>query len=275
MPVTDDQLAQLIHDLSATVPAPTDLSQRLAIGLQRRHRRRRIAVAASTIVVAASVTVATMLISRSPSPGHGTGLVGAPADSSQPAATQLLSWAARGDLAGDHAYVTSATTAAESPSSSITDGTITHDPRALYVGTVPGGRTAAIVEGLDDLGDPVVVALSGTAGETPFHVEDGHQFTGPLDSTELASNVSFALARPDATGFALVVGAPGTTAIDLSIAPRQNGSTFGPDFQNLPLADGVGTIELPAGADPLSVFYTVAGPHASSDYRYPYFTSSR
>jgi hypothetical protein len=274
MPVTDDQLAQLIHDLSATVPAPTDLSQRLSVGLQRRHRHRRIAVAASTVVVTASITVAAVLIGRSPLPGHGTGLVGTPAASSQPAATQLLTWAARGDLAGDPAYVTSATTAAESPASSTSGATITHDPRTLYVGTVPGGRTAAIVEGLDDLGDPVVVALSGTAGETPFHPEDGHQFTGPLD-TSLASDISFALARPHATGFALVVGAPGTTAIDLSIAPRQHGGTFGPVFHNLPLADGVGAIRLPAGADPLSVFYTLEGPHASSDYRYPLFTSSR
>jgi hypothetical protein len=275
MPITDDQLALLIRDLSAGVPAPTDLSSQLSAGLQRRHRHRRMAFAASTLVLAASISVAAVLISRSPSPGPGPGVVATPVDSGNPAAAQLLGWPTRGDLAADGAYLTSATTAAESASSSNSGTQITHEARALYVGTVPGGRTAAIVQGLDGLGNPMVVALSGTAGHTGFHAQDGHEFTEPLDSSGLASDISFALARPDAPGFALVVGAPGTTRIDLSIAPRQHGGTFGPQFHDLSLTDGVGAIRLPAGADPLSVFYTVEGPHATEDYLYPYFTSSK
>jgi hypothetical protein len=275
MPVTDDQLVQLIHDLSATVPAPTDLSQRLSAGLQRRHRRRWIAVAASTVVLAASVTVGAVFTGGSPSLGHGTGVVPTPADPGNPAAAQLLGWPTRGDLAADRAYVTSATTAARSVSSN--SGTqIRHDTHALYVGTVPGGRTAAFVEGIDGLGNPMVVALSGIAGHTGFHAYGGQEFTESPDiSGWAAAGISLALARPDSPGFALVVGAPGTTAIDLSIAPRQHGGIFGPVFHNLPLADGVGAIRLPAGADPLSVFYTVEGPHARSGFFYPAFTSSR
>jgi hypothetical protein len=273
MPVTDDQLAQLIHDLSATVPAPTDLTRRLSAGLQRRHRRRRVAYAASAVVLAASVSVAVVFIGRSPSPGQRPGAVATPVDPGNPAAAQLLRWPTRGDLAADRAYVTSATTAAKSVSLSNSGAQITHDTHALYVGTVPGGRTAAIVEGIDGLGNPMVVALSGTAGHAGFHSRGGHEFTEPI-SSEWSSDISFALARPNATGFALVVGAPGTTAIDLSIAPKQHGGTVGPVFHNLPLADGVGAIRLPAGADPLSVFYTVEGPHATADYSYPLFTSS-
>jgi hypothetical protein len=115
--------------------------------------------------------------------------------------------------------------------------------------------------------------MSGMVGQPSFHADDAHMFSGTL-SSDLASDVSFAFAPSDSTGFAIVIGAPGTTGINLSIAPKQQGATFGPDFQSLALTDGVGAVLLPAGSDPLSVFYIVAGPKASPDYSYPYFTSN-